>query len=154
MGTHAGGMTHAPIHTHGTQSHNSSSCFATAHHSFASSVCLLPIKQSHGRVATQATAVQMDGGGLHARSRRCFSSQDLLPHLCLSSSYPRCSHLPTRCCLIVSIGHVKVVAPSPYCPTNSSSRRLSSPLVTSHCFASRVLALSILNAECTQADRP
>jgi hypothetical protein len=31
-------------------------------------------------VATQATAVQMDGGGLHARSRRCFTSLDLLPH--------------------------------------------------------------------------
>ena len=37
VGTHAGQMTHAPMHTYtrGTQSHDLSSCFATAHHSFA-----------------------------------------------------------------------------------------------------------------------
>ena len=46
--------------------------------------CLLPVKRSHGQVATQATAVHMDGGGLHSHSCRCFLSHELTRRLVAS----------------------------------------------------------------------
>ena len=69
MGTHAGEMTHAPIHTHGTQSHNSSSCFATAHHSFALSLADEAVAWSSGHTGHRRP---------HGRWRTAFPLPSLL----------------------------------------------------------------------------
>jgi hypothetical protein len=100
---------------------------------------LLPIKQSCGRAAIQATAVRMDVGGRNG---------PLIHRVAVSLSLPTLSR---RCCFVrshrlVAFSRCRLVASL---SRRASSHRLSSPLTAS---LYRILALSILDAACTQAD--
>jgi hypothetical protein len=74
-------------------------------------------------VAAQATAVQMDVGGLHARSRRSSSSRMTYYHIPVFRARTHACQVVTA--LLVEVGHVRVVAPSPVCDCLANSRHLA-----------------------------